>query len=124
MRGSVIRKICDRNIEGENEMDNNVRKKKQACFSQRKHYDFNKFWKPGMPVTEEDMKLLEDVKEVYQRQGYVPTMKEISNVQKLKARFRTWNNVLCAAGLPSRNDPEQKRKRLDAMSRAGIDLQE
>ncbi len=51
-------------------------------------------------------------------------MKEISNVQKLKARFRTWNNVLCAAGLPSRNDPEQKRKRLDAMSRAGIDLQE
>ena len=105
-------------------MDSNDRQKKQTCFSQRKHYDFNKFWKPGMPVTEEDMKLLEDVKEVYQRQGYVPTMKEISNVQKLQERFRTWNNVLCAAGLPSRNDPEQKRKRLDAMSRAGIDLQE
>lgn len=107
-------------FEGDKGMDNNVRKKKKkkACFSQRRHYDFEKFWKPGMQVTEEDMKLLEEVKEVYQRQGYVPTMKEISNVQKLKARFRTWNNVLCAAGLPSRNDPDQKRKRFDAINRA------
>lgn len=93
------------------------KKKKQFCFSQRRHYDFDKFWKPGMPVTKDDMKLLEEVKAVYQRQGYVPTMKEVSNVQELKARFRTWNNVLFAAGLPSRNDPEQKRKRLDAINR-------
>ncbi|MDD6202553.1 MAG: hypothetical protein PUB13_06385 [Lachnospiraceae bacterium] len=104
-------------------MDNNVRKKKQVCFSQRKHYDFNKYWKPGMPVTEEDIKLLEEVIAVYHRQGYVPTMKEISNVQRLKARFRTWDNVLWAAGLPSRNDPEQKKKRLDAIKRAGINQQ-
>ena len=84
----------------------------------RKHYDFDKFWKPGMPVTEADKKMLEEVIEVYLRQGYVPTMKEVSNVQKLKARFRTWNNVLLAAGLPSRNDPEQKRKRLAAINRS------
>ena len=54
--------------------------------------------------------------EIYHRQGYVPTMKEVSNFQKLKSRFRTWNNVLLAAGLPSINDPEQKRKRLDAIN--------
>lgn len=62
--------------------------------------------------------MLEEVIEVYHRQGYVPTMKEVSNVQKLKSRFRTWNNILLAAGLPSRNDPEQKRKRLDTINRA------
>ena len=54
--------------------------------------------------------------EIYHRQGYVPTMKEVSNFQKLKSRFRTWNNVLLVAGLPSINDPEQKRKRLDAIN--------
>lgn len=100
-------------------MENDAkRKKKNKFFSMRKHYDFDKFWKPGMPVTEADKKMLEEVIEVYHRQGYVPTMKEVSNVQKLKSRFRTWNNILLAAGLPSRNDPEQKRKRLDTINRA------
>lgn len=98
-------------------MKNHNMKRKQVCFSQRKHYDFDRFWKPGSPVTEEDKKLLEEVVEVYHRQGYIPTKKEISNAQKLKARFRIWNNVLLAAGLPSRNDPEQKRKRLDTINR-------
>ena len=65
-------------------MENDAkRKKKNKCFSMRKHYDFDKFWKPGMPVTEADKKMLEEVIEVYHRQGYVPTMKEVSNVQKL-----------------------------------------
>ena len=95
---------------------NNEKKKKGQCFSMRKHYDFNKFWKPGMPITEEDKKLLEEVKNVYEKQGYVPTMSEISNVQKLKARFRTWKNVLLAAGLPSINDPDEKKKRLRALN--------
>ena len=100
-------------------MENDAkRKKKNKCFSMRKHYDFDKFWKPGMPVTEADKTMLEEVIELYHRQGYVPTMKEVSNVQKLKSRFRTWNNILLAAGLPSRNDPEQKRKRLDTINRA------
>lgn len=76
----------------------------------RKHYDFDKFWKPGMPVTDADLKLLEEVKSVYLRQGYVPTMNEVSNAQKLKARFRTWKNVLVAADLPSLNDPIEKKK--------------
>ena len=98
------------------------KRKKQACFSQRRHYDFDKFWKPGMPITEEDRKMLEEIIAVYHRQGYVPTMKEVSNVQKLKSRFRTWNNVLLAAGLPSRNDPEQKRKRLAAINCANENI--
>ena len=80
-------------------------------FSRRKHYDIDQFWKPGMPVTEEDRKLLKEVTDVYHSQGYVPAREEVSNVAQLKARFRTWNNVLCAAGLPSRNDPEQVRRR-------------
>lgn len=90
-------------------------KKTNKCFHQRKHYDINKFWKPGMPLTEEDLKLLKEVKAVYCKQGYVPTMSEVSNVQKLKSRFRTWKNVLCAAGLPPMNDPEQQRRRLEAL---------
>ena len=40
-------------------MENDAkRKKKNKCFSMRKHYDFDKFWKPGMPVTEADKKML------------------------------------------------------------------
>jgi len=87
------------------------RKKKNKCFSMRKHYDFDKFWKPGMPITDEDLKLLEEVKAFYKKNGYVPIMKEISNVQKLKSRFRTWKNVLIAAELPSQHDPEQLKRR-------------
>ena len=90
---------------------NNEGKEKNKSFSKRKHYDFEKFWKPGMPVTEEDIKLLEEVKEFYEEHGYVPLKSEISNMQKLKSRFRTWKNVLCAAGFPSTNDAEEKRKR-------------
>lgn len=49
-------------------------------------------------------------------QGVKDGMSEISNVQKLKARFRTWKNVLLAAGLPSINDPDEKKKRLRALN--------
>ena len=93
-------------------MENDAkRKKKNKCFSMRKHYDFDKFWKPGMPVTDEDLKLLEEVKAFYCQKGYVPIMKEISNMQKLKSRFRTWKNVLIAAELPSQHDSVQQKKR-------------
>ena len=81
----------------------------------RNKYDVKKYWEPGMPLTEMDMKLLAEVKQVYESQGLVPTKNEISvaNVGKLKARFRTWGNVLLAAGLPALNDPEEKRKRIE-----------
>ena len=84
----------------------------------RKHYDLDKFWKPGMPITDGDLRLLDEVRAFYCKNGYVPAMKEIENVQKLKSRFRTWNNVLIAAGLPSRNDPEQQKRRLEAINTA------
>lgn len=91
--------------------------KKNKCFSMRKHYDFDKFWQPGMPVTEDDIKLLGEVKEFYKKNGYVPTTKDISNFQKLKSRFRTWKNVLLAAELPVVNDAEQQRLRVLAQER-------
>lgn len=85
--------------------------KQNLSFYERNNYNTNNFWKPGMPITEEDLKLLEEVKVVYHKQGYVPSKKEISNVKQLKARFRTWGNVLCAVGLPSMNNPDEQRKR-------------
>ena len=80
----------------------------------RNQYDKNKYWNPGMPLTEKDFKLLEEVKMVYEKQGLVPSKNELPKdiSCRLKARFRTWGNVLCAAGLPALNDPEEKRKRM------------
>ena len=84
----------------------------------RNHYDVKKYWNPGMPVSEYDLEMLQEVKDIYKKQGYVPTKQEVSGASKLKSRFRTWNNVLIAAGLPSLNHPDEKKKRLDAINRA------
>ena len=80
----------------------------------RNQYEKSKYWNPGMPLTEKDLKLLEEVKMVYEKQGLVPTKNELPKavVCRLKSRFRTWGNVLCAAGLPALNDPEEKQKRM------------
>lgn len=60
----------------------------------------NEVWRPGDPLTREDLRLLEPVKETAKRLGRTPTKQECSNVRELKQRFRTWKNVILAAGLP------------------------
>lgn len=89
-------------------------KKKVDSFYKRNNYDTNKFWKPGQPLDEKDEEMLQEVKAIYQMQGYVPTKEEVSNTSDLKARFRTWKNVMIAAGLPELNDPIQTQKRMAA----------
>ena len=88
--------------------------KTKLFYYNKGRYNSNDFWKPGQSLTDEDLELLKEVKEVYQRQGYVPSKKEVSNVSDLKMRFRTWGNVLKAAGLPSLQDPEETKKRQKA----------
>lgn len=78
-------------------------------------------WKKGDPLTEADQELLLPVLEAYRRPGRSPLKNEISNVSGLKGRFRTWANVLCAAGLPGMNDPEQIRKREREKRESGRD---
>ena len=90
------------------------RQKKNGGFYKRKNYNINKYWMPGQFVTDEDLQLLLPVKNFYDEHGYTPTKDDIENVVELKARFRTWNNVLLAAGLPDKNDPENQRKRMEA----------
>ena len=51
-------------------------KKSSAIFYKRSDYNINKYWKPGMPITDKDLKLLEEVRAVYQKQGYVPAKKK------------------------------------------------
>ena len=90
------------------------RQKRYGGFYKRKNYNINKYWMPGQSVTSEDLQLLLPVKDFYHTHGYTPTKDDIKNVGLLKARFRTWNNVLLAAGLPDKNDPENQRKRMEA----------
>ena len=70
-----------------------------------------------LELTKNDNLLLNEVINFYKDNGFTPTKDDISNVVELKARFRTWKNVLVAAKLPSRNDPENQRKRMDAINR-------
>lgn len=69
-------------------------------------------WHPGEPLTEEDEKLLEPVKQAYRKLGYVPAKHEVKNKGPIKERFRVWNDVILAAGLPRYNDPDEMRKRM------------
>ena len=93
------------------------KQKKKCGFYKRKHYNINKYWMPGQTVTDEDLQLLLSVKNFYEVNGYTPTKEDIENVVELKARFRIWNNVLLAAGLPDKNDPENQRKRMEAANK-------
>lgn len=93
-----------------------IKKKKNSV---RKRNDNNKknYWIQGEPLTPRDEKILEEVKVFYIKNGYIPSKKEISNASVLKGRFRTWKEVLMAAGLPSIHDGEEVRKRQEAALR-------
>lgn len=90
----------------------------KECFHYRQshkgaNYSRKDFWRPGDPVTKKDQELLNVVNEFYQREGYAPCRGDLSSmvVSDLKARFRTWKNVILAAGLPYWNDAETQKKR-------------
>lgn len=70
-----------------------------------------KFWKPGDELTEDDKKLLQIVWELYSILGRTPKKSECTKSYLLKVRFRTWNNVILACGLPSLNTKEEMEKR-------------
>ena len=74
-----------------------------------------RYWHPGQQLTEKDRTMLEETVSFYQENGYTPSKNEISNMAELKSRFRTWSNVLLAAGLPDRNAPDNQRKRMEAV---------
>ncbi len=93
------------------------RQKKKNSFYTKKNYDISKYWMPGQKVTETDLKMLTSVKSFFDTHGYTPTKDDVDNVIELKARFRTWNNVLLAAGLPDKNDPENQKKRMEAVEK-------
>ena len=89
-------------------------KVKSTSFYKRGGYNTNNWWKPGQPVTEEDNNLLQKVKDFYTENGYSPSkadMNDESYVVELKARFRTWGNIMVAAGLPYINAPENQKIR-------------
>ena len=92
-------------------------KKKSKTNNRFKHRNYNspRYWQPGQQLTYSDIKLLAEVKNFYQENGYTPAKEDISNTLQLKSRFRTWKNVLAAAGLPDRNDPDNQRKRMAAI---------
>ena len=75
------------------------KKSKQKNFYQNSKYNINNYWKPGDAVTEEGEKLLAEVKNFYEKNGYTPSKEDISNSIQLKSMFRKWKNVLMAAEL-------------------------
>ena len=100
--------------------DDKIKKKntnKNSNRYKRKNYNVSSYWQPGQELTKNDNLLLNEVINFYKDNGFTPTKDDISNVVELKARFRTWKNVLVAAKLPSRNDPENQRKRMNAINR-------
>ncbi len=94
------------------------KKKKYKPYRYRCHSKKNSkkknLWKPGEPLTEEDQRMLNEVRRRYKQLGYVPTKREVSTMGLLKMRFRTWEDMMEAAGLPKHNDPEECRKRDEA----------
>ena len=94
-----------------------VSKTPRGCFHYRMthkgyNYNVNNFWRPGDPVTEEDEVMLRRVKDFYRKNGFSPNRSDMpQDGSSLKHRFRTWKNVLIAAGLPDHNDAENQRKR-------------
>lgn len=72
------------------------------------------FWEEGMPLTDEDRKILRPLIEKAAELGYTPAKAEVENSAKIKGRFRCWKDAVKAAGLPAVNDPVQAKKQLDA----------
>lgn len=94
--------------------------KKQAFYyrqtSKGRSYNIRNYWCPGDTFKEGDEVLLIEVIEFYQKNGYPPNRGDIpqESVCRLKGRFRTWKNVILAAGLPGLNSAEAQRKRREA----------
>ena len=81
--------------------------------SKGSNYSIKNFWCPGDPLKDSDEELLREIKEFYRREGYPPCRGDIpfESVCRLKNRFRTWKNVLLAAGIPGLNTAETQEKR-------------
>jgi len=73
-------------------------------------------------LQEGDEKLLLVVKGYYQKYGVSPTKKDvpIEVVGQLKNRFRTWKNVILAAGLPELNGADAQSKRKEVSEKKAI----
>lgn len=71
----------------------------------------HRFWKSGDPLTEEDVAILKPVAQQALRLGRSPTRKEVENLMEIRARFRIWEDVLLAIGLPSLKNPDQAKLR-------------
>ena len=65
------------------------------------------FWKRGESLTEEEETLLQIVNDLAKELGYTPIKRECAQSSKIKNRFRSWNDVIYASGLPSPNSQEQ-----------------
>ena len=99
--------------------ENPKKQKRIKCFRERNNYNTNDFWKPGQPITEVDWIKLEPIRAFYEKNGYSPIKDDMNDnryIVELKARFRTWRNVLIAAGVPIHQNPENIKKRKEALS--------
>lgn len=67
----------------------------------------NGSWRPGDPLTADDLILLQSIKEIGMERGHSPRIQDVPNSAELKSRFGIWKNVLAAAGLPNYTEPEQ-----------------
>ena len=68
-------------------------------------------WRPGMPLTPEEERLLQPLLETAKALGQTPTYKEVPEAWRIKAHFRTWNLAIQAAGLPALTSAEQVQAR-------------
>ena len=72
-----------------------------------------RFWRRGEALTEQDILLLKPVAQKALELGRSPTRREAGNLAEIRRRFRIWEDVLYAIGLPSLKDPEQVRLRTE-----------
>lgn len=69
------------------------------------------FWRRGEPLTPQDVALLKPVAQRALELGRSPTRGEVESRAEIRQRFRIWEDVLFAIGLPSLKDPQQVRLR-------------
>lgn len=69
------------------------------------------FWQIGEELTEQDIALLKPVVQQALKLRRSPTRKEVENSNEIRKRFRIWEDVLYAIGLPSLKDPAQVKLR-------------
>ena len=68
-------------------------------------------WRPGMPLTPEEERLLQPLLETAKALGKTPTYREVPEAWKIKAHFRTWCLSVQAAELPALTSAEQVQAR-------------